>query len=67
MYHEAYFFCGGMLMFVGGLLEFVLGNTFPSVVFTTFGAFWFTYGATLVPSFNATVSQYWEIRVPSHV
>ncbi|GJC78423.1 protein alcS [Colletotrichum liriopes] len=49
----AYFFFGGLLMFVGGLLEWVLGNTFPSVVFLTFSAFWFTFGATLNPSFAA--------------
>ncbi|KAI0125427.1 hypothetical protein BJ170DRAFT_637550 [Xylariales sp. AK1849] len=49
----AYFFFGGVLMMIGGLLEFFLGNTFPSVVFFTFGAFWGTFGGTLVPSFNA--------------
>ncbi|KAL0930485.1 GPR1/FUN34/YaaH-class plasma membrane protein [Colletotrichum truncatum] len=49
----SYYFFGGLLMFVGGLLEWVLGNTFPSVVFTTFGAFWFSFGATLTPSFAA--------------
>ncbi|TKW56130.1 Protein alcS [Colletotrichum tanaceti] len=49
----AYFFFGGLLMFVGGLLEWVLGNTFPSVVFLTFSAFWLTFGGTLHPSFAA--------------
>ncbi|KAK2009880.1 GPR1/FUN34/YaaH-class plasma membrane protein [Colletotrichum eremochloae] len=49
----SYFFFGGLLMFVGGLLEWILGNTFPSVVFFTFSAFWFTFGATLNPSFAA--------------
>ncbi|KAK1708421.1 hypothetical protein CaCOL14_008131 [Colletotrichum acutatum] len=49
----SYFFFGGLLMFVGGLLEWVLGNTFPSVVFLTFSSFWFTFGATLNPSFAA--------------
>ncbi|KAF6816467.1 gpr1 fun34-class plasma membrane protein [Colletotrichum musicola] len=49
----SYFFFGGLLMFVGGLLEWVLGNTFPSVVFTTFGAYWLSFGATLNPSFAA--------------
>jgi len=42
-----------MLMTLGGLLEFFLGNTFSFVVFTSFGGFWFTLGATLTPSFNA--------------
>ncbi|KAH6685928.1 hypothetical protein F5X68DRAFT_209524 [Plectosphaerella plurivora] len=49
----AYFFFGGLLMLIGGLFEWVLGNTFPSVVFTTFSGFWFTFGATLNPSFAA--------------
>lgn len=40
-------------MVVGGVLEFVLGNTFPCVVFTTFGAFWLAYGGTLQPFYNA--------------
>ena len=40
-------------MFTGGLLEFVLGNTFPFVVFCSYGAYWFTFGATLTPSYNA--------------
>lgn len=47
---------GGLLMLVGGILEWVLGNSFPAVVFCTFGGFWFSYGATLIPSFAAYAS-----------
>ena len=36
-------------MVVGGFLEFILGNTFPFVVFISFGAFWLTFAATLQP------------------
>lgn len=50
----AFFFFGGLLMVIGAILEFVLGNTFPFVVFGTFGAFWLTYGATLTPYYNAS-------------
>jgi len=49
----AYFFFGGLLMIIGGFLEFILGNTFPFVVFSSFGAFWLTFGATLTPFYNA--------------
>ncbi|KAF2152128.1 hypothetical protein K461DRAFT_322226 [Myriangium duriaei CBS 260.36] len=49
----AYFFFGGILMILGGIGEFLIGNTFPCVVFTSFGAFWLTYGGTLQPFFNA--------------
>ncbi|KAH9868873.1 hypothetical protein J1614_007948 [Plenodomus biglobosus] len=48
-----YFFAGGLLMVLGGLGEWILGNTFPFVVFTSFGGFWLGYGATLHPSYGA--------------
>lgn len=41
------------MMMLGGLLEFFLGNTFPTVVFLSFGAFWLSYGGTLLPQFGA--------------
>lgn len=40
-------------MLIGGLLEFIIGNTFSFVVFMSFGAFWLTLGATLRPDYNA--------------
>ncbi|KAB8292522.1 hypothetical protein EYC80_008232 [Monilinia laxa] len=49
----AYFFFGGLLMMVGGVLEFILGNTFPFVVFVSFGAFWLTFASTLQPFYYA--------------
>ena len=49
----AYFFFGGILLLVGGILEFIIGNTFPFVVFMSYGAFWLSLGATLRPDFNA--------------
>jgi len=48
-----YFFMGGLLMILGGVGEFLLGNTFPSVVFLSFGGFWLSFGATLQPSYNS--------------
>src|ERR1700744_691066 len=51
-----YYFFGGLLMVLGGFLEFILGNTFPFVVFSSFGAFWLAFGATLTPYFNASVA-----------
>jgi len=49
----AYMFFGGLLMILGAVGEFFLGNTFPFVVFGTFGGFWLTYGATLTPFYNS--------------
>jgi len=51
-----YYFFGGLLMILGGFLEFILGNTFPFVVFCSFGAFWLSFGATLTPYFNASIA-----------
>ena len=33
----AYFFFGGVLMILGAIGEWIVGNTFPFVVFGTFG------------------------------
>lgn len=33
----AYFFFGGILMILGAIGEWIVGNTFPTVVFGTFG------------------------------
>lgn len=34
-------------------MEWILGNSFPSVVFLTFGAYWLTFAGTLSPNFAA--------------
>jgi succinate-acetate transporter protein len=44
---------GGILMLLGAVLEFFLGNTFSFVVFASFSAYWMTYGATLTSQFDA--------------
>lgn len=48
-----FLYFGGVLLLLGGILEFFLGNTFPSVVFCSFGAFYFSFGSTLIPQFSA--------------
>ena len=37
-------------------MEFILGNTFSFIVFGSFGGFWLTYGATLIPYYNAAIA-----------
>ncbi|KAK9448923.1 GPR1/FUN34/yaaH family-domain-containing protein [Limtongia smithiae] len=49
----AFIFVGGLLLFISGILEFFLGNTFSFVVFCVFGGFWFSLAGTLIPSFNS--------------
>jgi hypothetical protein len=49
-----FYFFGGMLQIIGSVMEWIIGNTFPFVVFGSYGAFWLALGATLQPSFNAS-------------
>ncbi|KAJ3574010.1 hypothetical protein NPX13_g4504 [Xylaria arbuscula] len=49
----SYFFLGGLLVLLGGIGEWILGNTFPATVFICFGGFWLTFGATIVPGYGA--------------
>ncbi|KAK5947972.1 hypothetical protein OHC33_011013 [Knufia fluminis] len=49
----SYFWIGGLLLILGSIGEWIIGNTFPATVFATFGGFFLTFGATLVPSYNA--------------
>jgi succinate-acetate transporter protein len=46
-------FFGGVLLIFAGLLEWLLGNTFPFVVFCSYGAYFLTYGVTFIPYYNA--------------
>lgn len=48
-----YYFYGGLLQIIGGFLEWILGNTFPSVVFCAYGSFFLSFASTLTPSFAA--------------
>jgi len=46
-------FFGGMLLILAGIGEFLLGNTFPMMVFLGYGAHFFAYATTFVPAFNS--------------
>ncbi|WPG99241.1 Hypothetical protein R9X50_00205200 [Acrodontium crateriforme] len=48
-----YLFFGGLLQIIGAVMEWIIGNTFPFVVFGSFGAFWLAFAATLTPFYNA--------------
>ncbi|KAL8853748.1 MAG: hypothetical protein Q9221_001391 [Calogaya cf. arnoldii] len=61
-----FFFFGGLLMILGSIGEWIIGNTFPFVVFGTFGAFWLAFGGTLVPSFNAYGAYVTDPEVAAH-
>ncbi|KAH0553151.1 hypothetical protein GP486_006664 [Trichoglossum hirsutum] len=48
-----YMFMGGLLMIIGSVMEYYLGDTFSFVVFAALGGFWLSFAATLIPWFNA--------------
>jgi len=56
-----YFFFGGLMMIIGSVGEFILGNTFPCIVFGSFGAFWLSYGATLQDAFYGAITTYAQL------
>ncbi|SCZ94439.1 BZ3500_MvSof-1268-A1-R1_Chr12-2g03900 [Microbotryum saponariae] len=50
----AFYYVGGVGLYLSGLLEWIIGNTFPATVFMTFGGYWlafaFLYQASLLLS-----------------
>ncbi|KAL1798548.1 hypothetical protein ACET3X_002585 [Alternaria dauci] len=46
-------FFGGMLLILAGIGEFLLGNTYPMMVFLGYGAHFIAYATTFVPAFNS--------------
>lgn len=49
----AFFFLGGALMYLGGIGEWLQGNTFSAVVDLTLGGYFAASAATLTPFFNS--------------
>ncbi|KAF5351298.1 hypothetical protein D9758_008000 [Tetrapyrgos nigripes] len=47
-----YYFIGGLGLVLSGVMEWVLGNSFPSVVFISFGGFWLSLGTLNDPEHN---------------
>ncbi|KAJ7438120.1 Gpr1 family protein [Mycena galericulata] len=42
-------FTGGLAQLLAGMWEFPRGNTFGATAFTSYGAFWLSYAAILIP------------------
>jgi len=53
----SWYFFGGIVMVIAGICEFILGNTFPFVVFIVYGCHWVNQAYTGDPS-HALVSAY---------
>jgi len=45
-----FFACGGIGLYVACIMEWVMGNTFPCVVFGTYAGFWVSYAMLIQPS-----------------
>ncbi len=45
-------FYGGAAQFAAGMWEFKTGNTFGATAFTSYGAFWLSFGAIFIPGLN---------------
>src|SRR5271154_3334666 len=46
------FFYGGFAQFMAGMWEFVCGNTFGALAFSSYGSFWISFATIFVPAFN---------------
>ena len=57
-------FFGGILLTVAGLLEWILGNNFPFLVFFGYGAHILTFATTFMPEFNTIASYDMENHSP---
>ncbi|CAG8541155.1 1246_t:CDS:2 [Ambispora gerdemannii] len=49
-------FYGGLVQLLAGMWEFKTGNTFGATAFSSYGGFWLSYAAILIPGFNAVGS-----------
>jgi succinate-acetate transporter protein len=47
-------FYGGLAQLLAGMWEFRNGNTFGATAFSSYGAFWLTFAALLIPGFGVT-------------
>lgn len=47
-------FYGGLAQLLAGMWEFHNGNTFGATAFSSYGAFWLSFAALLIPGFGVT-------------
>ena len=48
-------FYGGIAQLLAGMWEFRTGNTFGATAFTSYGAFWLSFAALLIPGFGVVL------------
>jgi len=52
----SFYACAGIGLYLACIMEWIIGNTFPSVVFGTFGGFWIAYGIIVQPTMGLAAS-----------
>ncbi|KAF9576754.1 hypothetical protein EC968_005527 [Mortierella alpina] len=58
-------FYGGFAQILAGMWEFKVGNNFAATAFTSYGAFWLSYAAILIPGFGIGAG-YAGDKIPEH-
>jgi succinate-acetate transporter protein len=51
-----FYACAGIGLYLACIMEWIMGNTFPSVVFGTFGGFWLSYAIINTPTMQIAAS-----------
>jgi len=51
-----FYACAGIGLYLACIMEWIIGNTFPSVVFGTFGGFWISYAIINQPNMGIAAS-----------
>jgi len=51
-----FYACAGIGLYLACIMEWIIGNTFPSVVFGTFGGFWLSYAIINTPTMQIAAS-----------
>jgi len=51
-----FYACAGIGLYLACIMEWIMGNTFPSVVFGTFGGFWISYAIINQPNMGIAAS-----------
>ncbi|KAN0061773.1 hypothetical protein ACQY0O_005766 [Thecaphora frezii] len=52
----SYYLLSGIGLYTAGVLEWFLGNTLPSVIFISFGSFWWSFGMVNDPIYGIAVA-----------
>jgi succinate-acetate transporter protein len=47
---QAFYACAGIGLYIASILEFIVGDTFHSVIFGSFGGYWIAYAVLITPS-----------------